>query len=87
VHHFGVMIPGKDIAGATHIGSKLINFVKVLIEHMSDKALISKVTSYKIIGGGVVEPRILEVDTAHPKLFFLQSPHQVVTNEPAGSAD
>src|SRR5215467_8200917 len=87
VHHIGVMIPGKDITGPAHIGSKLIDFVKVLIQHISGNALISEVTNDKIIGGGVAEPRIPEIDTAHPKTFLLQSPYQVVTDKPAGSAD
>ena len=86
MHHVGVVLAGEDIAGPSHVGGELINFVKAPIDHVFHKVLVAKIADDKIIRLGLAEARELEVGAAHPEAFSLQTPHEMMTDEAAGPA-
>ena len=47
MHHVGVVLTGKDVAGSSHVGSKLINFVKPPIDHLPHEIWIAKIPMTK----------------------------------------
>jgi hypothetical protein len=87
MHHVRIVLAGENIAGSSHVGSKLINFVKAAVNDMSYERLVPKVADDEIIGICLAEPRIFEVGATHPKALLLQAPHKVMANEAACSTD
>ena len=61
MHHIGVVLAGEDIAGPSHVGGELINFVKATIDDMFHEVLVAKVADDKVIGLGLAEAGKLEV--------------------------
>jgi len=87
VHHIGIVFAREDIAGPAHIGGKLINLVKPAVNDMVYEVLVAKVPDNEVIGVSLAKPRKFQVSTPHPKSFPLQTPNEVMTDEPARPAD
>jgi len=49
VHHVGVMLTSKDVTSATHVGFKLMNFIKAAVDDGATKGLVPEVADCKII--------------------------------------
>ena len=50
VHDVGVMLAGENIAGAAHVGGKLIDLVKTAIDHMPHEIRIAQVADHEVVG-------------------------------------
>jgi hypothetical protein len=86
MHHIGVVRASEDVARSSHVGGKLINFIKPAINHVSHEIGIAKIPNHKVVGLGRAEAGKFEVGTADPKALPLQAPHQVMTDETTSPA-
>ena len=77
-----VMISGKDIAGAAHIGGKLIHLVDA-VEHLAREDRIAQIAAKKLIGRGRAKFVLFDIDAAHPKPLGAQPLDQVAADEAA----
>ena len=50
MHNIGIILTGKNKTGTPHIGSKLIDFVKLTIDGTVTYIHVAQVTDHKIIG-------------------------------------
>ena len=71
MHHVGVMLAGKNIAGAAHIGGELIDFVEAAVDDSAAKALISQIADHEIIGFSLGKFLKFQVHAAHPEPVML----------------
>src|SRR5262249_13594431 len=87
MHHISVVFSSKDIAGPSHIGGKLINFVKAPINHVFYEGLVAEIADDKIVRLRLGEAWELEIGAPHPEALLLQAAHEMMTDEAAGPAD
>ncbi len=86
MHHLGIVLAGEDIAGAAHVGGKLINFFNSL-DGLARHAGIAKVGENEFVGR---RRRIfvwLQIDCPNPVAFLAQSAYEVAANKPARPVD
>jgi hypothetical protein len=50
MHDVGVMFASENIAGAAHVGRKLINLIETRIHDGSAKILIAKIADDEVVG-------------------------------------
>ena len=86
MHQVGVVLAGKDVAGAAHVGGKLIDLVEAAVDNCPTKALIPQVAHYEIIGFRLREFMKFQVQPAYPEPVALQSSDKMAADEPAGPA-
>ena len=75
VHHVGVMLAGEDVAGPSHVGGNLIDFVEAPIDHLPHKIRIAKVTDQKIVRFGFAKARKLAICASNPEALAPLPPH------------
>jgi len=83
----GVVLAGEDVAGAAHVGSQLINFIESLVDRAADVVGVTQIGDDEIIGLGFGVLIELQVDSAHPEAFPLQSFDQMAADKAAGAGD
>jgi hypothetical protein len=87
VHYVGVVFPGEDVAGSSHVGCELINFIEAAVDHLSHKVGIAKVADREVIGFCLTETWEFEIGSSDPKAFPLEPPYKMVTDEATGPTD
>ena len=87
VHHVGIIVAGEDIACAAHVGSQLVDLVKLAVDHFTHEQLVAQITHHEIVCLGVREFVHLEVNAAHPIAFALEAADKVPPDESACAAD
>src|SRR5271169_3855437 len=87
VHYICVMLTSKDVTSATHVGCKLINFIKAAVDDGATKALVPQVANHKIIRFGFREFVKFQVHAAHPEPVMLEPFDQMATDESSGPTD
>jgi len=83
VHDIGVVLTGEDIAGATHIGSKLIDLIESAIDHGTASTLIPQIRNDEIVGYRFCEWWIFEIDASDPEALAIQTLHKMTAYESA----
>ena len=81
------MVAAKDIAGASHIGGKLVDFVERAIDRRPAEILLPQVADDEIVGFAVAELGKFQVDPADPESLPLQTADEMAADEPAGPAN
>jgi hypothetical protein len=81
------MVTREDIAGAAHIGGKLVDFVERAIDRRPAEILLPEVADDEIVGLAVAELRKFQVDPANPEPFLLQAADEMAADESAGPAN
>src|SRR5690606_22365764 len=82
----GIVCAGEDVAGAAHVGRKLIDLVKAAIDDVAAIFRLAQVHADEIVGCGIPVFGEFEVDAANPESFPLQSLNEMGANKTAGSA-
>ena len=68
VHDVGIVLAGEDVAGAAHVGGELVDLVEAPIDRLAAQtSRIAQVADEEIVGLGLGELGILEVDAADPE--------------------
>ena len=83
MHHFRIVLAGKNVSGASHVRSQLVNFVVPPVDHLATNQRISKISDQKIVGLHVAIFRRFQVHPPNPNAFALQPVNQVAANEAA----
>ena len=81
------MLAGEDVAGAPHIGGKLVYFVEWAVDHGLNDAALAQVCDHEIIRrtGGVGGQA--EVYASDPKAFVFEPFHQMAADETTSAAN
>jgi hypothetical protein len=87
MHHFRIVLAGKNVSGASHVRSQLVNFVVPPVDHLATNQRISKISDQKIVGLHLAIFRRFQVHTPDPKSLSLQPVHQVAADEAARTKD
>ena len=87
MHDIGVVVAGEDIAGAAHIGGKLVDFIEPPIDRHAAEILLPEVADDKIVSLAVAKFGKFEIDAADPKTLALQTADDMAADESAGSAN
>ncbi len=77
MHDVSIVISRKNVTCATHVGGKLIHFVKetdLSREKLFAHLPVSQITDDERICSGLAEFRLLEINPFDPIPFFLEPP-------------
>ena len=66
MHHVGIVLAGKHVPGATHIGGQLIDLVEPGVDHVAAEPAVAQIADREVIGRGVGKLGVLHIDAAHP---------------------
>ena len=87
MHHFRIVLAGKNVSGASHVRSQLVNFVVPPVDYLATNQRISKISDQKIVGLHVAVFRRFQVHPPNPESLSLQPVHQVAADEAARTKD
>ena len=87
MHHVGVVLAGEDIAGAAHVGGELIDLIELAVDDGRADILLAQVADDEIVGFGLGEFRIFQIDAADPEAFTLQPLDQMAGDKTASAAN
>jgi hypothetical protein len=83
VHDVRIVLAGEDIAGTTHVGRQLVNFIEIAIYYAMDGILLAQVGDNEVVCFGLGVFVKLEVHTTHPKTFTLEALDQMAADKAA----
>jgi len=86
VHHVSIVLARKNIAGATHIGGKLVHNVNAA-DNVFDDLGFAEVPKNKFISVGRSMLMLLDIHTSNPIPLALQALYKVTPNKSPGTAD
>ena len=81
----GIVLAGKDVTGAAHVGGKLVNFIEASVDDLAAKGRVAKIRDDKVVRFGLVKLRIFEIHAADPKALALKPLDQVMADKPSGT--
>src|ERR1043166_9696741 len=87
MHDMRVMLAGKNIPGAAHVCSQLIDLVKSAIYDLATIILVPEIRDEEVIRLCLIEFRVFQIDPTDPETFALQAPHQMIADEATCTAN
>jgi hypothetical protein len=81
VHDVGVVLTGDDVAGATHVCGKLINFVESTVHGRAARHVIREVTDHEVRRPRSERTRDTSDRRYEPAAFSLQPLDQMASDE------
>jgi hypothetical protein len=87
VHQVGIVLTGKDVAGAAHVSRQLIDFVEPPVDYIFHKIRITKIADHEIIGLGFAKAWKFEIRATNPESLTLEPLDQMMTDEATGAAN
>jgi hypothetical protein len=81
------VLAGEDVAGAAHVGGKLVDFIETAVDDLAAEGGVAEVSDYEIVGRRVGKLRELQIDAPHPEPIRLQAPDEVAPDKASRATD
>jgi hypothetical protein len=87
MHDICIVLAGKNVTSAAHIGGKLVDFIEAAVNQMLHKIGIAEIANHEVVGLCLAIARVLKVSAANPESVSPESTYEMVRDESSGSAD